>query len=174
MDKLNIRLGRIFSTVTGLTLILLAFFILILAVLPYSHLGHNESDANLTVEIKSDNYKLNQSSSFPIGAFKSGNNIFLLDNNSNEKVTGTFLIKVKGESCDQRIEVTDSENRNIKTFFIANGQELDILRDIKIEPHSNISIYYAVAKNSDNFCYEDNYSDYPLSIQGWKILNAKL
>ena len=161
MDKLNTRLGRIFTTVTGLTLVLLAFFILILTVLPYSHLGHNESDANLTVEIK-------------IGAIKSGNNIFLLDNNSNEKVTGTFSIKVKGESCDQRIEITDSENRNIKTFFITNGQELDILRDIKIEPHSNISIYYFVSKNLDNFCYENNSSDYPLSIQGWKILNAKL
>jgi hypothetical protein len=155
----------------GAILLVGSMGLLILVVIPYSNQNSNESDGNYAIEIKTENYKLNQSEKYPIGALRNGKNKFLLENNSNEIIKGEFILKVKNEGCDQIISITSTNNKEKSIFFINFGQFTNIGRSISVNSHSQEFISFEVAPDLNTCESNSNSGRFPLSIHGWKIVN---
>lgn len=69
----------IILTAFSILLTLISFGILTIAIYPYYKSGTNESNPNYIVEVKTDNYRLNQSNEYPIGALSKGFNTFFVE-----------------------------------------------------------------------------------------------
>jgi hypothetical protein len=171
VDKFIEISKRFVLTSAGIILLVGSTGLLIFVVIPYANHNSNESDGNYAIEVKTENYKLNQSEKFPIGALRNGINTFLLMNNSNEIIKGEFVLKVKNEECDQIISITSSNNQEKSILPINFGQFTNIGRNININPHSQEFISLDVAQNFYNCKYNSISEKFPISIHGWKILN---
>ena len=76
MDKFIEISKRFVLTSAGIILLVGSTGLLIFVVIPYANHNSNESDGNYAIEVKTENYKLNQSEKFPIGALRNGINTF--------------------------------------------------------------------------------------------------
>lgn len=171
MDKF-IEISKRFVLISaGIILLVGSMSLLIFVVIPYANHNSNESDGNYTIEVKTENYKLNQSEKYPIGALKNGINKFLLVNNSNEIIKGEFILKIKNEECDQIISITSSNNQEKSILSINFGQFTNIGSKININSHSQEFISFEVAQNLYTCESNSNSFSFPLSIHGWKIVN---
>ena len=171
MDKF-IEISKRFVLISaGIILLVGSMSLLIFVVIPYANHNSNESDGNYAIEVKTENYKLNQSEKYPIGALRNGVNEFLLTNNSNESIKGEFRLKVKSEECDQMISISSSSNKEKSILSINFGQLTNIGRNININSHSQEFIFFEVSQNFYNCEYNSISEKFPISIHGWKILN---
>ena len=171
MDKFVEISKRLVLISAGVILLVGSMGLLIFVVFPYANNNSNESDGNYAIEVKTENYRLNQSEKYPIGALRNGINKFLLVNNSNEIIKGEFILKIKNEECDQVISITSSNNQEKSIFFTNFGQFTNIERSINVNSHSQEFISFEVAQNFYTCESNSKSVGFPLSIHGWKIVN---
>ena len=173
MDKFIEFSKKIMQISVGIIFLVSSALFSKIVIIPYAIQNSNESDGNYSIEVKTDNYKLNQSESYPIGAFKNGLNTFLLVNNSNESIKGVFVVKSKNEECDHTILITSSNNDKKSVLSSKYGEFVDLSSNISIKPHSEEFIYYNVTRKLDVCNATSRLYSFPISIHGWKILNDK-
>lgn len=171
MDKRAILIRFKYESFFALILFLVSLCILVIAVLPYYKQGKHESNLNYSVRVSTDNYRLNQSSTYLIGALKSGENKFYLLNNSNEKVNGKFVLSIKNESCNQILRVYSDNSEKIDEFYLISGMQYDIFREYTMGTYLGESIYYSVKNAQDACLVMENLKEFPISILSWKMVD---
>jgi hypothetical protein len=169
--KGKVLYGKIFAHIFAVIVLITALSILMNVIIPYVVKNRHESDLNYVVSVKTNNYKLNQSPEYPIGALKSGKNVFYLTNETNEKVKGFFVLKIKGMACVQSVLVSSENLKEIYKQNIENKIEYEIAKKYEIESHGGEFIYFTVS-NTDSLCQvERNFQIFPISIISWKMVD---
>jgi hypothetical protein len=163
--------SQTFGCLFAVILLVTALSILINIVIPYGTRDGHESDLNYVVSVKTDNYKLNQSPDYPIGALKTGKNLFYLVNTTNENVKGYFVLKIKVMSCDQYLVVNSDNSEVVDRRNLVSKNEYEIERAYEIDSHGGEFISFSVLKNDDSCRVDSSLQTFPISIIDWKMVN---
>ena len=171
MYKRKALTGQTFGRLFAVVLLVTALIILINIIIPYGTRDGHESDLNYVVSVKTDNYKLNQSPDYPIGALKTGKNLFYLANTTNENVKGYFVLKIKVMSCDQYLVVNSENSEVVDRQNLVSKVEYEVKRAYEINSHGGEFISFTVSKTDDSCGVDSSLQTFPISIIDWKMVN---
>ena len=160
-----------FTYLTRIFAILLILYSasIILFVLPsFTKKNYFESKPLDVIEVKTSIYQRNASPQYPIGALTYGENIILLENKSNEKISTYFILEVQNMSINGLIINSISDSAEENTITLNNSDLKKFKIPFSVLPHSQTFINLNVT-NQNELIEESN--EYPVSIISWGFRN---
>lgn len=125
-----------------------------------------ESKAVEALIVHSDSYRSGNSELYPIGALKWDNNVFRIENKSNELISSNFIITLANIGCNTTLVGQVDSGGQATEIYLPLNYKTDISIPLKVNIHNQFFVNIKILENTLD-CTLGNEEFYPVAIYGW-------